>query len=104
LHPVAAVASVAVDGDVLATEDYQIDLKTKPARLSLNSQPTGSILTEYTAGYASAALIPAGLLLGIKMLAAYMYEHRGMCAIGDAAEASGATAIWRPYSLLLGGL
>ena len=116
LHPVAVVTSVTVDGDLIAPEDYQVDTKTKPARISFNYLPfslsfnstssltTGAIVIEYTAGYAAAEFAPQGLLLGIKSLAAYTYEHRGMCDAGEAVEKSGAMSFWRPYTVIVAGL
>ena len=90
LVPVAALTSVKVDGEL--TTDYQADLSHVPARIDLRAQ--GAVEIAYTAGYATAAEIPATVTTGILMLAAYLYEHRGACSVGDAAEQSGAAAMF----------
>ena len=104
LSPVISVTTVTVGGVIVAAEDYQLDTKTKPARLSFNTAPNGSISIDYLAGYAAAEFAPQGLLLGIKSLAAYVYEHRGMCDIDDAVKSSGAASFWRPYVVMVAGL
>jgi hypothetical protein len=90
VYPVISVDSVTVDGT--AADDPMIDLDSRPARVE--PKEMGAVVIEYTAGHATAAQINPQLLLGIKMYAAYLYEHRGMCDVNEALKSSGASALW----------
>ena len=90
LHPVSAVTSVEIDG--VTADAPQIDLDSRPARIE--PKEMGAVEIQYTAGHATASLINPQLLLGIKMYAAYLYEHRGMCDVNEAIKSSGAGALW----------
>ena len=90
VYPVISVTSVEVDGT--AADDPSIDLDSIPARVE--PKEMGAIEIVYEAGHATAAEINSQLLLGVKMLAAYLYEHRGMCDVTDAVRASGAATLW----------
>ena len=86
---VSAVKSYAADG---SAEDLDADawlavLSTPPARVELAMIPVevltaGGIVrrpvgcVEFTAGWASAAAVPALVKRGVKLLAAHFYEHR----------------------------
>lgn len=94
--PVASITSVSVDGT--ATTDYQSDLNHEPARITLGVY--GSTEIVYQAGYATAAEIPPSVITGITMLAAYLYEHRGACAVDDAATKSGASTMFQLTSVV----
>jgi hypothetical protein len=89
LWPVSSIEDINLNGDAA---EYDADLHSKPARVQVEGQ--GSIVIEYTAGHATAEEIDPRLILGIKMLAAYLYEHRGACEMDDAIRKSGAKAIW----------
>jgi len=90
LYPVSAVTSVEIDGET--ADSPEIDLDSRPARI--DPKEMGAVVIEYTAGHATAAQINPQLLLGIKMYAAYLYEHRGMCDVNEALKSSGASALW----------
>lgn len=90
VYPVISVTTVEVDGET--ADSPQIDLDSRPARVE--PKEMGAVEIVYEAGHATAAEINPQLLLGIKMLAAYLYEHRGMCDVNDAIKSSGAATMW----------
>lgn len=90
VYPVISVTTVEVDGDT--ADSPQIDLDSRPARVEPSEM--GAIEIVYEAGHATAAEINPQLLLGMKMLSAYLYEHRGMCDATEAVKASGAASLW----------
>jgi len=90
MTPVSAVTSILIDGEV--ADSPLIDLHSKPARVE--PMEMGAVEITYTAGHATVATIPPMLSLGIKMMAAYLYEHRGMCDVVDAIKQSGAANLW----------
>ena len=53
-----------------------------------------AIVVSYTAGLAT---IPPSVTDAIKMLAAFLYEHRGECDVMDALKRSGADVLLQPY-------
>ena len=61
-------------------------------RYKENEDP--AIVVEYTAGLAT---IPPSVTDAIKMLAAFLYEHRGECDVMDALKRSGADVMIQPY-------
>ena len=89
-NPVISVTSVEIDGT--AADEPVIDLDCIPARVE--PKEMGAVEIVYEAGHATAAEINPQLVLGIKMLAAYLYEHRGMCDVTEALKASGAATLW----------
>ena len=102
IWPVTTVSSVTVDGDLLVvTDDYDIDLDSKPARLELNTLYGDDIVVTYSAGYATAEDIPASVISGIKLMTAYMYDHRGGCDASSAANDSGASLMWQSTKMYL---
>ena len=86
LTPVSVINDVTASGDTVA---FTSDLDSKPPRVFLTSYAQDITVT-YTAGYATASDIPQNVILGINMLAGYLYEHRGACEINDAVNKSGA--------------
>jgi uncharacterized phiE125 gp8 family phage protein len=97
LYPVTIITDVTVDGEVVTVAS---DLDSKPPRIFLNNYGE-NVVANYTAGYATAADIPASVILGINMMAGYLYEHRGACDIGDAAKDSGASSVWGYNAMIL---
>lgn len=97
LYPVSIVNNVDIDTVVTAFTD---DLDSKPPRIFLDSYGENIVIT-YTAGYATASDIPQNVILGINMMAAYLFEHRGACDIGDAAKESGAMSVWGYTAMIL---
>lgn len=57
-----------------------------------NDEP--ALVVEYTAGMAP---VPPVISDAIKMLAAFLYEHRGECDVNDALARSGAAVMLQPY-------
>lgn len=96
LWPVPSIQSVTVGGEVVTPDQ---DLNSKPARVAI--QGFGPTEVHYTAGHADSADIPPLLILGIKMLAAYLYEHRGACDVQDAIKQSGAASVWASSRMIL---
>jgi hypothetical protein len=97
LYPVASIDSVTVD---TVTETVTSDLDSKPPRV-LFTNYGNNIEINYTAGYLSASDIPASVILGINMMAGYLYEHRGACGIENAAKESGAISVWGYNAMIL---
>lgn len=89
IKPVTAIKTVKLNDETMT--NYEFDLGEQ-ARVQIEG--IGSIEITYTAGY---DLIPERLLLGIKMLAAYLFERRGACDATDAIKLSGAAGIWQPF-------
>lgn len=97
LYPVSLINSVEVAGEV---EVFESDLDSKPPRLFLNNYGENLVIS-YNAGYATVSDIPQSVILGINMMAAYLYEHRGACDIGNAAKESGAASVWGYNAMIL---
>lgn len=97
LYPVSVISSLTVDGEVAT---FTFDLDSKPPRIFLDNYGENIVIT-YSAGYATAAGIPQSVILGINMMAAYLYEHRGACDIGNAAKESGAASVWGYNAMIL---
>ena len=97
IYPVTSIDAVTIDGEV---ETVESDLDSKPPRVMFNTYGN-NIVIDYTAGYETTADIPQNTLLGINMMAAYLYEHRGACDIGDAAKQSGAVSVWGQNAMIL---
>ena len=113
-HPLSSITSVAVydqDGSSTAVTvgtTFDVDTNSIPGRMALkfgktwpiHLQPINSIEIVYVAGYgASAADVPSPLITAIKMMAAYLYEHRGQCDVHDAYRKSGAAALADRYGI-----
>lgn len=100
MQPVISVDDVTLAGTSVEFED---DLASRPARVFAN-YGAGPVIVLYRAGYEYGEDIPADILQGIKMLAAYLYEHRGSCEAADPVKASGASMLWTRYKSMRGGL
>lgn len=119
-RPVVSVEQVLVwdDYDVSTTVASTVYFLTnsdkyQPARLILRRGQTWPVVLrvadgfqiDFTAGFAAtAAGLPADLVMGIKMAAAYMYTNRGDCSCDaagakDAIRQSGAYAILDSFRL-----
>jgi len=97
LYPVTAVVSVTVNDE--PADDPEIDLDARPA--AVEPKELGETEIVYTAGHADASEINPQLILGIKMFAAYLYEHRGMCDVKEAVRASGAATMWDSAKMVM---
>lgn len=58
------------------------------------SNENPALLVTYTAGLAP---IPASVIDAVKMLSAFLYEHRGECDVMDGLPRSGAAMLLQPY-------
>lgn len=101
LWPVSSVSSVTIGGD--AVTDYTADTDAQPAIVEL-PWTMEEIVIQYKAGYADSDSVPENVKTGIKMFAAYMYEHRGACDADMTMQKSGAYTMWARDVILLGGL
>lgn len=98
IPPVQSVDSITyVDTDgttrTLSASLYTVDVRSQPARItpafgqiwpSVRTQ-VGSVVVAFTAGYASASLIPARTRQAIRMLAAHWYLNREAVVVGQSA-------------------
>ncbi|TDR88956.1 head-tail connector protein [Enterovirga rhinocerotis] len=94
-HPVIGIAEIRVAVEAGATPDvlpdtlYRLDTSVDPARLVVSSEapdlaPTGRIEIDVVCGYGSApGAVPEPLILAIRRLAAYWFEHRGDPSAAD---------------------
>ena len=100
--PVSDVISATVDDELLVlTDDYTIDLDSKPARVELHNKHGENVIISYSAGYAECEDIPASVLSGIQLMGAYMYDHRGSCDTSSAAKNSGAALMWQSTKMYM---
>ena len=97
LYPVTVIGSVTVD---TIAETVTSDLDSKPPRVFFTNYGENIEIT-YTAGYPTFSDIPANIILGINMMAGYLYEHRGSCDIGNAAKESGAASVFGYNAMIL---
>jgi hypothetical protein len=95
VYPVTAIAAVTVGSGELPPTDYEYDA----ARLGFATLVNGRIAIALTAGAATEWGKAAVLAV-----AAYMYEHRGGCAAGDAVKQSSAWALIKGQRRFAGGL
>lgn len=64
----------------------------------VDPSPLPALRIEYRAGYGeTAADVPDGIKQAIKMIAAFIYEHRGACDAMDALKRSGAKELLAPF-------
>ena len=87
----ATVSSVTIDGTNIG---YTLRIGRPSAVAISNPYITGQLRIEYTAGMSP---IPVAITEGIKIVCAYLYEHRGRCDMGAAVQASGASHVLRPW-------
>lgn len=98
LIPVIDVTDVTAETEA---QTFTFDIDSKPPRVFLDNRSVQEIDITYTAGYATVAEIPQNTILGIQMMAAFLYEHRGACDIDNAAEQSGAMSVWGYSGMIL---
>jgi len=86
------VQDVMAGGDPI---EYTLEAKRRPAKITLlDWDYTTEVQITYTAGL---SIVPVAIEEAIKMLAAYLYDHRGACDVGEAMSKSGASVLLRPY-------
>ena len=56
-----------------------------------------AVKVTYDAGFGQIADVPSGIKLAVKLLAGYIYEHRGACDMTLAFDKSGAAQFLTPY-------
>lgn len=114
-YPVGSVTSVTVydDASIATSVDvaavFDVDTYQRPGRIRLKSgqawpvalRPTNAIEVVYVAGYgAGADAVPSPLKRAIKLMASYMFQHRGDgCDATEAMGLSGAAAILSKYKV-----
>jgi hypothetical protein len=86
IHPVIEVTGVIEDGESVPVET---DTDFIPCKVIAVGR---DIEVRYTAGHESLANIPSAYLMGVKMLAGYLFENRG-CDTQMAMEKSGAKSM-----------
>nr|WP_297388254.1 hypothetical protein [uncultured Roseateles sp.] len=110
-YPVVSVTSVEFfdDADVsteAAAASYYVDRVRRDPRIVLRSgyswpsvvlRVANAIEVHYQAGFGAEGDVPEAIKLAIKTAAAYIYEHRGACDMGDVISKSGAAALLSPY-------
>jgi uncharacterized phiE125 gp8 family phage protein len=97
MWPVISVDEVAYTdpagaSQILASSEYQTDLTGNPARLAPaygKSWPAiravlGAVRIKFTAGYASASLVPADLRQAVLLLVGHLYTNRDAAVLGVA--------------------
>jgi hypothetical protein len=110
--PVTAVAWVKyVDASgVLQTLDptqYLVDFKKEPAEITpayglawpLTRVQAGAVTVQYTAGWATAALVPAPIKRWIKMAMTDLYENRGRSSDRPVVPQDFADELLDPYAI-----
>lgn len=98
--PYAAVQSVAsitsygeaVTGFVVRENSVVLPAGVPTDAHGDNTEP--ALVIEYSAGLTP---IPDGIKDSIKLLAAFLYEHRGECDVNDALARSGVAVMLQPY-------
>lgn len=98
LYPVTTVTAITAE---TIAQTFTDDLDSKPPRVFLDNEFVKDIEITYVAGYPTKADIPPNTILGINMMASYLYEHRGACDIGNAAKESGAMSVWGYNAMIL---
>lgn len=112
-YPLVSVNSVKVydedsnESTVNIAQTFDVDAIQRPGRMSLKVgaawpvalRASNAIVIEYTAGYGSASTdVPAPLRRAVKVLAAYLFSHRGDgCDPVEAMRMSGAAAVVNRY-------
>lgn len=100
-YGMTAVSGITVE-DVALVENDDYEVLIPYGRVDLKSLYRYDITITYNAGFGtSASSVPELIKTGIKMLAAWMYEHRGGCSDSgsSAITVSGTAAIIQPYRI-----
>lgn len=110
--PLISVDAVTIYGgdgmpNVIAPQDYEVDLFSSPGRLRLGSgrfwgaRAMNGIEVDITCGYPAAGDVPAPLKQAILLLVGYWFEQREAGAIGAVAGPvdRGVAALLAPYRM-----
>jgi uncharacterized phiE125 gp8 family phage protein len=94
IYPATELTGFTAEGeDVLL--NAALHSSDKPSRITVTSPIYESdLIITYKAGYPTAAEINPATLYGVKMLAGWLYEHRGACSNENPILESGAAAIF----------
>jgi hypothetical protein len=114
-YPVASITSMTIYDEasnptsVNVGAVFDVDTYQRPARIRLKSgqtwpialRPTNAIEIDYVAGYgANGDAVPASIKRSIKLMAGYMFSHRGDgCDMNEAFQESGAAGIVGKYKV-----
>lgn len=91
---------------VTVSDVFDVDTESRRGKIVLKSgaswpialRPSNAIKVTYVAGYGDAAAdVPAALKRAIRVMVAYMFEHRGTCGMTQAYNDSGARQIMTLY-------
>lgn len=114
-YPLQSVDTVTVYDEsgnstaVTIASTFDVDTQRFPGRLTLQIGATWPIALRssnaieivYTAGYGEVASdVPTPLKRAVRLMASYMYEHRGDCDSADAFVKSGALGITNRYRVI----
>lgn len=99
IPPLVSVQEIAYtdsagDAQVLSSSLYVVDTHSQPGRIALAygqvwpsiQEKIGCVVVKFTAGYASASVVPARTRQAIRMLVAHWYANRESVVIGQAAN------------------
>jgi hypothetical protein len=87
--------------NIVSTEFFKQDLK--PTKILIDNFTISSeddfpaIVVNYTSGYGAIADVPEMIKLGVLLIAAFMYEHRGGCKADQIMKQSGAESYLAPF-------
>ena len=91
----------------LPTDQYFVDTKRKPARITTVSPPSvydyisNGVQVNMTLGYTEAT-VPTGIIHGIKLITAHFYENRNVVIVGTTANElpNGIHSLLNPYRVI----
>jgi hypothetical protein len=88
------IAVQSVTDSTGAALDYDVQAKRRPAKITVHGWDYKELQIAYTAGM---SIVPGAIKEAIKMLASFLYEHRGACDAMDGLSKSGAATLLGPY-------
>jgi len=91
-----AVTAVTVNGDAYTDYNLRGDEIVFDGFTSHDDDEPAFVVV-YDAGYSDIDAVPEAIVTAVTMVAAYMYEHRGMCTAADAINNTGAAMLLTPY-------
>jgi len=77
---------VTVDGQAVASADYEVDAYARPATVNFDAQPSGKVVAIYWAGVAPGEQIEPTLKSALLMYVSHAFENRAILADGATAE------------------
>ena len=77
---------VEVDGEAVASGDYEVEEDAMPATVTFDQQPTGKVQATYWGGVAPGGQIAPQLKAALLMYVTHAFENRGVLAENSAVE------------------